>query len=329
MDNRINDLCNHLCPVKKKISSSHLRPRKKNTGYQRGRKQLAPKTVVPITWWLKIDDLNMIRKLPPGIQPDRIIISLSPKTLQQFKRQSIPGSLQRGLIWALPPVILEEEIKFYYDSVIWLANNRFTDWQIGHISQLRLFHDVAAAMMSAPHIDRKKQGRKKTVRAYKPKEFRIMGHYSLNVMNRFAMRALTVLGVRLPQISLEADWEMVAALGAVHKDCEVGMTVYGYPPLFSARPNPDFFIYDKPFVSPRGEKFVLRQNGSTTQALPIAPFSLLPVLKELKDYGVNYVVVDLSNARISKKEFGQLWGQLTGSHRPAKLSSFNYRGKLQ
>ncbi|NOX26525.1 MAG: hypothetical protein GXP59_10545, partial [Deltaproteobacteria bacterium] len=90
-----------------------------------------------------------------------------------------------------------------------------------------------------------------------------------------------------------------------------------------------FFIYDKPFVSPRGEKFILRQNGSATTALPAEPFSLLPVLQELKDYGVNYVVVDLSGARIGKKEFGQLWGQLTGSHRPARLSSFNYRGTLQ
>ncbi|NOX25450.1 MAG: U32 family peptidase, partial [Deltaproteobacteria bacterium] len=119
---QINDLCKHLCAADKKIPRQHLRSKNKFTGHHR--------VAVPITWWLKIDDLNMLRKLPANIQPDRIIITLSVKTLQQFKRQSIPGPLQRGLIWALPPVILEAEIKFYYEAIIRLADNNFTDWQI-------------------------------------------------------------------------------------------------------------------------------------------------------------------------------------------------------
>ncbi len=325
---RIDDLCIYLGRGNKKIPAHHSKPRHKFVGARKGKK-IAPKEVVPITWWLKIDDLNILRKLPPNIQPDRIVIVLSGKTLQQFKRQSIPKNLQRGIIWALPPVILEEEIKFYHDAIIWLARNRFSDWQIAHISQIKLLQDVATVMASSPPQNRGKgkKGRK-NIRVYKPKEFHIMGHYSLNVMNRFALRSLAMLGVRLPQISIEADREMVASLATMRKDYEVGMTVYGYPPLFTARLNPDFFVYDKPFVSPKGEKFVLRQSGSATQVLPISPFSLLPVLREIKDFGLKYTVVDLSGARIGKKEFGQLWGQLTGSHRPVKLSSFNYRGKL-
>ena len=324
---KINDLCNHLCPAGKKIPSRHLKPRHKSAGLRRGKK-LAPRAVVPITWWLKIDDLNMLRKLPANISPDRTVIILTPKTIQQFRRQSIPGNQRRGLIWALPPIILEEEIPFYYEAIIDLALHDFTDWQIGHISQIQLFRAATSEIMAGSRTQRK-QSRKKVVKTHRPKEFRLFGHYSLNVMNRFALRSLTMLGIRMPQISLEADREMVAELGTIQKDHAAGMTVYGYPPLFSARPNPDFFTYDKPFVSPRGEKFVLRQSGNTTLALPTAPFSLLPILRELKDFGINYVVVDLSGARIGKKEFGQLWGQLTGSHRPAKLSSFNYRGKLQ
>ncbi len=318
---QINDLCKNLCTVDKKMPRRHLTPKHKFVRHY--------KAAVPITWWLKIDDLNMLRKLPANIQPDRIIITLSVKTLRQFKKQSIPGVLQRSLIWALPPVILEAEIKFYYEAVIRLADSDFTDWQISHLSQIKLLQMAADKIAAMPRSNRRKAGRKKNIRARKPCVFRLFGHYSLNVMNRFSLRSLTILGVRMPQISLEADRQMVAVLGAGHKDCEVGMTVYGYPPLFTARPRPDFFIYDKPFVSPRGEKFILRQNGSATTALPAAPFSLLPVLQELKAYGVNYVVVDLSGARIGKKEFGQLWGQLTGSHRPARLSSFNYRGILQ
>ncbi len=327
-DPKINQLCQHLCPANKKTPARYSKSKNKFVNNQKNRKRITLK-VVPITWWLKIDDLNMLRNLGGNVLPDRIIVTLSPKTLHQVKRKPISGPQRRGFIWALPPVILEDEIPFYYEAITWLAGKNFVDWQIGHISQIKLFHDVTSIMSDIRHLGGKKGAKKRRATVHKAKAFRFFGHYSLNAMNKFALRRLTMLGVRQPQISLEADREMVAALGAIHKEYPAGMTVYGYPPLFTARLMPENFKYNTPFVSPKGEKFILQQYGNSTLALPTSPFSLLPILRELKDYGMQYVVVDLSGTRIGKKEFGQLCGQLIGSSRPAKLGTFNYRGKLQ
>ena len=281
-----------------------------------------------MTWWLKIDDLQLLRKIPVNIKPDRIAIVLSPKTLRQFKRRIVSGPAGRGLIWSLPPVILEGELQFYHDAVAWLAGVGFGDWQISHISQLQIFRMVSQEFTVRRHQRSNKDGGKKHRKIDKFKQFYLVGHYSLNIMNKFALQLMNILGVRLPQISIEADREMVANLGGLKKDYPVGMTVYGYPPLFTSRATPQFFKYDQRLVSPKGEKLILRQNGDMTLALPDRPFSLLPMLTELKAFGIDYAVVDLSGTRIGQKELGRLWRQLTGSHRPVMLSSFNYRGKL-
>lgn len=328
-DHKINQLFKLICPPNKRNIYIHPTTQNRKSGIygKKGHKKIENKGL-PITWWLKVDDLQLLRKIPVNIKPDRIAVVLSPKTLRQFKRGAASGPAGRGLIWSLPSVILEGEVQFYHDAVVWLAGQGFGDWQISHISQLQIFRDASLELADKRRHRSNKTGGKRHIKVDKFKQFHIVGNYSLNIMNKFALQFLDTLGVHQSLISLEADREMVATLGGWKKDYKLGMTVYSFPPLFTSRAMPQYFKYDQRLVSPKGEKFVLRQNGNLTLALPAQPFSLLPMLAEVKAFGIDYAVVDLSGARVSQKELGRLWRQLTGSHRPVLLSSFNYRGKL-
>jgi putative protease len=106
------------------------------------------------------------------------------------------------------------------------------------------------------------------------------------------------------------------------------MTVYGTPPLFTARPMAAHFIYAQPFVSPKGESFVLHKAWNSTVALAENPFSLLAKLTELAEMGIKYAVIDLCHRKITRKEVEEIGRELAGKRYRRKLSTFNYNGRL-
>ncbi len=327
-DPAADNLCRSLGLTGKALKVPRLQVKDKARGWQQGGRQMEKGSYQPLPWWLKVDDLMILRKIT-DLVPDRLVVVLSPVSLRQFKRQGVSGPLRRGMVWALPPVIVEEDLPFFTQAVVYLARHDFMDWQIGHISQKLIFQE--AAMTLAAPGGRPAKGRRRRPPSMKPRSFRLYGHYSLNIMNTFALREAAALGIRQPQISLEADMEMCARLGRSAREIPAGITVYAYPPLFTARPQPSFFKYDKPFVSPRDEQFVLRRNNNLTQAVPLMPFSILAAGSELKKAGLNYMVVDISGVKIGSRELALLRRQLGigNHHRQTKLSTFNYRLTLQ
>ncbi|MDP2104703.1 MAG: hypothetical protein Q8J76_01820, partial [Desulfobulbaceae bacterium] len=178
------------------------------------------------------------------------------------------------------------------------------------------------------------QIRKKSSRTKRPpdrsRKSRLMlyGHYSLNVMNSQALQALADMGIATSQVSIEADRDLVAVL-TPHRQKGLGMTVYGFPPLFTARPSPGFFSFGQTFVSPKGEEFVLAKSFGQTLAVPTDPFSLLDRLDDLKALGLDYVVVDLSGGLRKRGDLALLWRRLDGGHSKERLRSFNFTGSLQ
>jgi hypothetical protein len=73
----------------------------------------------------------------------------------------------------------------------------------------------------------------------------------------------------------------------------------------------------------------LRKEWGGTIALAKEPFSLLAKLPELKEMGLDYVVIDLCHRKITRKEIEQIGRQLTGRTMRKRFSSFNYNGTLQ
>ncbi|MBU4151718.1 MAG: U32 family peptidase, partial [Proteobacteria bacterium] len=261
------------------------------------RKDASVSSGPPLPWWLKIDDLIVLNQLPRHNLPARVVVLLTQETLRQLKRLAVAGDLRRSLIWALPPIIVEPDLAFYRQAIALLFRQGFFDWQIAHVGQLQLLIEVMRAGGEAE--ESLSQIRKKSSRTKRPpdrsRKSRLMlyGHYSLNVMNSQALQALADMGIATSQVSIEADRDLVAVL-TPHRQKGLGMTVYGFPPLFTARPSPGFFSFGQTFVSPKGEEFVLAKSFGQTLAVPTDPFSLLDRLDDLKALGLDYVVVDLS-----------------------------------
>jgi hypothetical protein len=233
----------------------------------------------------------------------------------------------------LPPVILEGEVEFYRQTIAALLRQGFWEWQLSHVGQVRLLADAmqpAAPQTEATSAERKpaRGARKSHERPSRPPRLTLHGHYTLNVMNSEARKALAEAGLATCQVAIECDRGLVAEIGR-HRQGGLGFTVYGFPPLFTARPAPSFFHYDQRFVSPKGEGFVLKRSFEQTVAVPVQPFSLLDRRDDLKACGIDYLVVDLTLNLFKRGDLALLWRRLEGGQREERLSTFNYRGVLQ
>jgi putative protease len=122
---------------------------------------------------------------------------------------------------------------------------------------------------------------------------------------------------------------MAAGKEASRRHIRLGLTVYGSPALYTARLAAPHFVYDRPVVSPKDEAFVIRRKEGYTQTHPLRPFSLLPFMVELKNMGLDYVVVDISGEQMGGRSMQDLQERLNGTGRYAKLPTFNYLGKLE
>lgn len=296
-----------------------------------GRRAEPKRAEQPLPWWLKIDDFAILRQMPRHSQPARIVALLTRETLRQFRHLSLSLEQRRGLIWALPPVILEGDLEFYRQAIAGLGRQGFFDWQVSHIGHRRLLdeaiHGAIPTAEEAPGPRR--PGAKK--RPLQPRRLKLtlFGHYTLNVLNSQALKALANAGISSAQVSIEVDRGLLAEIGQAKQGQQLGLTIFGFPPLFTARPNPSFFSYDQKFVSPKGEGFVLKRSFEQTVAVPTQPFSLLDRQEEIKAAGIDYVVIDLTANLFKRGDLALLWRRLEGGHSQERLSSFNYRGNLQ
>ena len=274
-----------------------------------------------LRWWLKVADFDLLRRTMPS-PPERIVVTLTQQTLSQFKRgrRWLEPILDR-LVWALPPIIAEESLPFYRRAIGELAQGGFGEWQIGHIGQLSLFQGDAGSGGKG----------KKGKRPPRRRRFALSGDYTLNILNSLALRCAGELGLGRAQCAIEGDRDNLRAMLAGGKGIEAGMTIYGAVPLFIARLKAGHFQYERPFLSPKGERFVLKEAWGQTVAVADPVFSLLGRQGELAAMGVRYGVVDLSLLRMLKGELEQVATLAAGKGgKPPRQrsSTFNYLGVL-
>ena len=280
-------------------------------------------TVRGLRWWLKLEDLALLRRTLPEY-PDRIVVTLTPQTLSQFHRsRRFLEPFLAKLVWALPPIITEDALSFYRRSISELRRNGFYEWQIGHVGQLSLLQGNPSP--------RNVKGKKKRP-ARRPQRLVLCGDYTLNILNSLALRCVGDLGLSKAQCSIESDRDNLRALLSSSWKGEAGFPVYGLPPLFIARLKASHFQYERPFLSPKGEGFMLKEAWGQTVAVAESVFSLLGFQGELSGMGVRYGVVDVSLARLRKGDLEQLAQQAAGKGgKPLRVrtSTFNYLGTLR
>lgn len=269
---------------------------------------------IPLEWWLKTDSVKSVQYRLP-FSPDRFLLCFEKSLVSQagmIKRYL--GREAKKVIWALPPLVMENDLARVHKQVRLLIRSGFRSFQLGHSSQLSLFEN---------------------------EKVRLFADYTLNLMNNRALFFAEEIGFDGVQLAIEMDKSSLAEavagyrelrkrewLGEKNVHLSLGLTVYGAPALYTSRLALTQAQAEKPVVSPKKEPFVIRKKEGFSQTFPQKPFSLLPWLGELKELGLDYVVVDVSGGRFSKKEQQELKERMTGSGRYSKLSTFNYFGRL-
>lgn len=250
--------------------------------------------------WVKSEDLQLLRQRFPA-PVERLVLVLTPQIMAAFGRVKVPPALTRRLVWALPPLIDQERLGEYGRMIGELISQGFRDWQVTHLGQLEFF-----------------AGR----------ECRLSGDYRLNVLNSLAARFWRGQGTAAGQIAIETDRSNLTAFLGHPGFAAVGMTVYGFPPLFTSRFVGSPLQYGREFVSPRGEGFVLRQAWGYTLALADHPFSLLHRLGELAGLGLDYGVIDLSGVPLSGRAVPEVFRLISLRGGGPVVSSFNFDHQL-
>jgi putative protease len=110
---------------------------------------------------------------------------------------------------------------------------------------------------------------------------------------------------------------------------QLGLTVYGAPPLFVSRLASKELPYGKTVTSPKNEQFFVEKKDGHSLTRPKKPFSLLPFRRDLEKLGLNYLVVDLSGMHPGKKEMSEIKERIDGKGKFTKLPTFNYLGTLE
>jgi putative protease len=310
---RIAGIRKDVCLTEEKRESLSLSPTpsgQKGKGDGRPRllqRKVGPSRIkLPLEWWLKSDSLKLLQERLP-FTPDRFLVPVDKSTVSQLGQiKRFMGSGIRNIIWCLSPILFESELSLVQKQITVLMRSGFKSFQLGHISQAWMFRGERVHLSC---------------------------DYTLNIMNNQALAAVQHLGAEAAQLSIEADRTLLANISmgsrANHLQIRKGFTVYGAPSLFTARVAARHFQYDRVLTSPKGESFTIRKHEGLVKTVPCRPFSLLPYMGELRDMGLDYVVVDLCHLSTSQQDMQVLADRLSGTGRVSKLPTFNYLGSLE
>ncbi|WP_456384826.1 peptidase U32 family protein [Desulfolithobacter sp.] len=264
-------------------------------------------------WWVRVAHLRDAGQRFP-VRPVRILVPMTRENIDFLNKTTRLRKPQSRIVWELPPLIMEDALGWFGDSIQHLLREGFTRFQLGHVAQLGLFPEEIRGQL------------------------KFSGSYTLNILNSAALQALVELGLRNILFSLETDHaNMAAALVHFRRtlaarklgpgSVRIGMEVYGRPPLFTARLDGDHFRYGQQCLSPMDERFRVEQQDGLTVTRSVWPFSLLPWLGELREAGVDYLLADLSGGAISREITG-FATLLRGNGRMEPTLSGNFAGHL-
>jgi len=272
--------------------------------------------IMAVEWWVRVHSLEALGQRFP-FPVAKVVLDLNPRNLSQYRQLQLRRTVRQApLVWALPPVIGQAQLGWYQEAIAQLRPDGKGRFQISHLGQLALFADADLLLDEGVEL---------------------YGDYSLNVLNQPALQAWADRGLAGLQFSLETDRPtLAAALGhfaasgrtaAGQARMQVGLQLYGRPPLFTARLDAPHFQGHRTLVSSRGERYYLDRQEEAVYVRPHAPLSLLQFAPDLAKIGLGYFVVDVSQGQL-KKECAAVTALLSGRGDQPEVFSGNYGGVL-
>lgn len=266
-------------------------------------------------WWLRATSLDAARLRMP-FSVSHILLELTQPNLElalQPRNRTHP--VWEKVIWALPPLLREEDTPALQRAVQQLCGIGMSRFQLAHISQQAFFGASGSAMDG---------------------DLELYGDYSVNALNSPALTAYRDAGLRGVQFCLETDRDSLVEvlthlrrlqLSSAVEPLRVGLYVYGRPPLFTARLHAPHFQGQRSFASERGERFFIDRKPEAVYAFAHTPFSLLEYVDEFTRLGLDYLVVDITHGA-PKRESSAVTALLHGRGELPEVMAGNYGGVL-
>lgn len=240
-------------------------------------------------WWLRCNELPPVKQRYP-FQPTYLLVQISGTSWEQVQLLGKKAhALYPQVVWMLPPVIHQQDVAWYREVVEALLKRGFIRYQLGHLSQLRLFAEYTSPA----------------------KNLQLFGDYTLNILNSAACRFVRQQGLNGTLFSVETDRATLAHALAAGREIarhgqsgnfpEIGMYVYGRLPLFTARLQAAHLQMRKSVVSPKGEYYGVERKNNLTYVRPRAPLVLFNYVQEMMAMGVAYFVVDLQGGAFQRE----------------------------
>ena len=235
---------------------------------------------------------------------DRLLIPLSPGTLQELERggRRLSHQTQR-VVWDLPPIILDAQWPSYREAVQQLRQRGFNHFRLNNLSHFELFAD--------------------------PAELQLSTGYRLFSLNSQALLAWKELGAGEATLYIEDDRTNLGELLARDAGLATAVTVYAPVPLLTSRIPLRGLRPDSPVVSDRGEQYRVVQRGGLSILSPETDFSLLGHLATLQAAGCERFVVDLSHLGPFSPRGKQVLDALRRDQTLPGTSPFNFLGTLE
>lgn len=257
--------------------------------------------------WYRIAKAEDVLTMSP-LRPDKIILPLTRSNVKRMARlhRKIKPSSSRLIVWALPPLIFEQDLDEFKLDLNTLKKNDQNSFMISNIGHFDLIRHLKA-------------GRGKPI---------IYADHRLNCLNTACEAQLKSMGAAGVTISIESDRHNLEKIFSRKSSIDRLVYLYGQPALFTSRLNPPGLKDNIPLISPRGERFRIRHEREAFQLVAQTPVYLAPLIKSKFKDGIKALIIDLESER-NPAEAGRRIKEAVSKNRPIKgASKFNYQKQL-
>lgn len=246
----------------------------------------------------KSTDLHLLHR--DGI--DALALPLSRANLHQLAQISrrLRGREER-IIWRLPFMIGDDDIRWYSDAIKWLLESGFCRFEAANISHFRMVRE---------HRDK----------VLRPVE--ISTDYRLFSLNSLAMLEWQDLGATEVTLYIEDDVDNMAQLLAADTPLRCRVLLHGEVPAITSKIVIKGVKNDAPVLSDRGDGYRITVRDGLTQITPTRRFSITQYRDRLQSLGCGSFILDLANLEKSGQE--QVLAAYAAGRELPDTSPFNF-----
>jgi putative protease len=246
----------------------------------------------------KSTDLHLLHR--DGV--DALALPLSRANLHQLSQISrrLRGREER-IIWRLPFMIGDDDIRWYSDAIKWLLESGFCRFEAANISHFRMLRE---------HRDI----------ALRPVE--ISTDYRLFSLNSLALLAWHDLGATEVTLYIEDDVDNMAQLLAADTPLRCRVLLHGEVPAITSKIAIKGVKNDAPVLSDRGDGYRVTVRDGLTQITPTRRFSITQYRDRLQSLGCGSFILDLANLEKPGQE--QVLAAYAAGRELPETSPFNF-----